>query len=214
MSGWLWAALILLLIAAFLSIRLRLSAAYDAEGIQIAACFGRITVFRYPGRSGGKKAPRKKKPKEPETEEEPEEPEKKSAGGKLPPLRDLLSIIGDTLGKLRRKLRVDELTLWYCSASQDPFAAAMAFGGASAAVELILAPLERAFRVKKRDIRTAVSFTETEPTVVMRLSLSLSIFSLVCVALYAGLRYLISMRKQKKLTGHPQDGHRYNNTEG
>ncbi len=211
MSGWLWLALAVLLLAAFLMIRIRVSAAYDADGIQVTARFGRIPVFRYPGR--GVKKPGKPKTKKPKKSkaEETEEPKK---GGKVPELRELLSIIGEALGKLRRKLRVDELTLWYCSAAQDPYSAAMAFGGASAAIGLLTAPLERVFRIKKRDIRTAVSFTDTEPTVILKLSLSLSLFAIFSIALPAAWRFLTGMRKRKKRTGHPGDGHRYENTEG
>ncbi len=194
MSGWIWLGIVLLLIAAFLAIRLRVTAAYDEDGIRITARFGRITVFRYPGKQGAKpkeKKPKENKPKKPETEET-------KKGGKLPPVRDLLSIIGDVLGKLKRKLRVDELTLWYCSASQDPFSTAMAFGGVSAGAGLLLAPLERTFRIRKRDIRTAVSFTDTEPTVILKLSLSLSVFAVFSIGACAGIRFLRMRGKKNK----------------
>ena len=52
------------------------------------------------------------------------------------------------------------------------------------------AALERVFRVKKRDVRTAVSFTDEKPTVIARLSLSLSIFAIFAIALPAGVRFL------------------------
>ena len=209
MNGWLWLALVLLLLVLLLASRLKARAEYDEDGFRITVRFGLLTIFRYPGRTGTKTEKEPKKPKK-----KKEKPAKGKKGGKLTDIQEVFSIIADTLGKLKRKLRVDELTLLYCSAARDPFAAAMAFGGASAAVGLILEPLERSFRIRKRDIRTAVSFTETEPTVVLKLSLSLSVFGLLSILLFAGLRYLKIMWKQKKLTGHPQDGHRYNNTEG
>ncbi len=192
MNGWLWLALVVLLIAAFLAIRIRVTAAYDEEGVRLEARFGRLRVFRFPGKGGG--SPKPKKPKEKPKQEETEQDSGK--GGKLPELRKILSIIGDVLGKLRRKLRVDELTLWYCSASSDPFSAAMAFGGASAAAELLMAPLERVFRIRRRDIRMAVSFTDTEPTVVLKLSLSLSLFAIFGIVLPAAARFLWGMRKK------------------
>ncbi len=195
MSGGFWLGLVLLLIAAFLAIRIRVSAAYDEAGFAFRARFGRITLFRYP-RQGGPAGPKGKKPKKPKTEEP--EAEKPKQGGKLPGAKEFLSIIGDTLGKLKRKLRVDELTLWYCSASPDPFSTAMAFGGVSAGAGLLLAPLERTFRIRKRDIRTAVSFTDTEPTVILKLSLSLSVFAVFSIAACAGIRFLRMRRKKSK----------------
>jgi hypothetical protein len=197
MSGWIWLGIVLLLIAAFLAIRLRVAAAYNEDGVRITARFGRITVFRYPGKQGAKPKEKKPKNKEPKKPKKTENEETKK-GGKLPPVRDLLSIIGDVLGKLKRKLRVDELTLWYCSASPDPFSTAIAFGGVSAGAGLLLAPLERTFRIRKRDIRTAVSFTDTEPTVILKLSLSLSVFAVFSIAACAGIRFLRMRRKKSK----------------
>ena len=192
MNGWIWLALVLLFLVLLLASRLKIRAEYDEGGVRIAAGIGLLTVFRYPGRSGKKAEKPGKKPKK-----EKEEPKKDKKGGNLPGVRVIISIITDTLGKLRRKLRVDELVLWYCSASSDPASAAMAFGGASAAVGLLTAPLERGFRIRKRDIRTAVSFTETEPTVILKLQISLSLFALLCIALPAVVRFIRAMRSRK-----------------
>ena len=192
MNGWFWLGLVLLLLILLLASRLKVRAEYDEDGFRVTAGYGLLTVFRYPGRRGKKTEKPAKKPKKPK-----DKPQKEKKGGKLPDIREILSIISDTLGKLKRKLRVDELTLWYCSASSDPASAAMAFGGASAAVGLLTAPLERAFRIRKRDIRTAVSFTETEPTVILKLGISLSLFALLCTALPAVVRFFRGMKKVK-----------------
>ena len=103
-------------------------------------------------------------------------------------------MITTLLGKLRRRLCVDELTLWYLSAADDPAKAAMAFGGANAAAGLLLKPLEQVFRIRKRDVRTAVSFTERKPAVTAGLRLSLSLFSI----LQLGVIALSLLRKARK----------------
>jgi len=193
MNGWIWPALILALLILLLASRLRIRAEYDEDGIRITARFGVFTVFRHPGRNGKDQEMPVSKPRK--KSKKPQKEEKK--GGKLPDIRELLSIMGNTLGKLRRKLRVDELVLWYCSASKDPASAALGFGGASAAVGMLTAPLERAFRIRRRDIRTAVSFTDAEPTVILKLSISLSLFALLCLALPAVLRFFRAMRNRK-----------------
>ena len=189
MNGWLWLALALLLFALFLSSRLKLRLDYDEDGVRIEAGFGLITVYRYPG---GR--PKRTEISENEPKKKKTKPQKAKKGGKTPDIRETISIISDTLGKLKRKLRVDELVLWYCSASSDPASAAMAFGGASAAVGLLTAPLEAAFRIRKRDIRTSVSFTDTQPTVILKLRISVSLFSLLLgMALPAGIRLIRSL---------------------
>ena len=193
MNGWLWLALALLLFALFLSSRLKLRLDYDEDGVRIEAGFGLITVYRYPG---GR--PKRTEISENEPKKKKTKPQKAKKGGKTPDIRETISIISDTLGKLRRKLRMDELVLWYCSASPDPASAALAFGGASAAVGMLTAPLEAAFRIRKRDIRTSVSFTDTQPTVILKLHISVSLFSLLLgMALPAVIRLIRAMRDKK-----------------
>lgn len=187
MSGWFWLVLFLLLLALLLASRLKIRMEYDEDGLRMNAGLGLITVFHYPGSHSKRIERPAKKGKV--------KPQKAKKGGKMPGVRETISIIGDTLGKLRRKLRVDELILWYCSASGDPAAAALAFGGASAAVGLLMAPLEAAFRIRKRDIRTAVSFTDTQPTVILKLRISVSLFSLLFgMVLPAVFRFIHAMR--------------------
>lgn len=190
MNGWLWLALVLLLFALLLSSRVKLRLEYDEDGVRFGACFGLITVYRYPDRRPKREEFSANKPKKEKTK-----PQKAKKGGKTPDIREIISIIADTLGKLRRKLRMDELVLWYCSASSDPASAALAFGGASAAVGLLTAPLEAAFRIRKRDIRTTVSFTDTQPTVILKLHISVSLFSLLLgMALPAVVRLIRAMK--------------------
>ncbi len=193
MSGWLWLGLILLLVTLLLISRLKIMAEYDEDGFRAVVRFGLLVLFRYPGKQDQKT----EKPPKPKHKKKPEKTGHEKKGGKLPDIREILAIIGDTLGKLRRKLRVDELILWYCSAATDPASAAMAFGGVSAAVGLLTAPLERSFRIRKRDIRTAVSFTDTESTVILRLRISLSLCAMLCIALPAVLRFFRAMRDRK-----------------
>ena len=72
----------------------------------------------------------------------------------------LLDIVLDTLGALRRKLRVNELTLYvHIGGSDDPAKAAMGYGRAWAAIGAITPSLERLFVIKKRDIRPALDYT-------------------------------------------------------
>ena len=106
----------------------------------------------------------------------------------------LMPIISDALGKLKRRLSIDEMTLWYQSASEDPAAAALAFGGASAAAGALVGPMQEMFRIRDLDIRTAVSFTETKPKVYARLKMSVSLG----VLLWIGLRAYGKFRRAGK----------------
>ncbi len=192
MRALLWVGGILLLLALFLCLRVRVAALYGEEGPSLAVSLGALRLLRLPGRKRPPGEKRKKKPakKENETPEEGAD-----APGPEPGFRELLPIITETLGKLKRRLGVDELTLWYVSAGDDPAAAALLFGAASAAAEALLRPLKERLRIRKLDVRTSVSFSESSPRVLVRLRLSLALGALLWIALGAWRQYRAVRRK-------------------
>ena len=126
-----WIAAILVLLAVFLILlRLRLTGEYGEAGGSLTVALGAVPVFRLPRPKGEKQEKKEKKPKAKKKKEDNKE---KTKGGSIPGFRQLMPIISDALGKLKRRLSIDEMTLWYQSAAEDPASAALAFGGASAA---------------------------------------------------------------------------------
>ena len=192
MSGLYWVGGILCLLILLLCLRVRLRLSFDEGGFHLDAGFGPVWILHLPKESkdeAEQNAQSRKKGKAGRKKRETQE-ETAKKGGKAALFRSLLPIITEALGKLRRKLRIDELTFWYLSACDDPAKAAMAFGAASAALGLLLPPLERFLDIRRRDVRTAVSFTETEATVYVRLRLSLSLWGIVYIGVPAGLAFM------------------------
>ena len=188
-----WIAAILALLIAFLILlRLRLTGEYGEAGASLTVALGAVPVFRLPRPKGAQRDKKEKKPK-PKKKNKEEEKEK-TKGGSIPGFRQLMPIISDALGKLKRRLSIDEMTLWYQSAGEDPAAAALAFGGASAAAGALARPMQEMFRIKDLDIRTAVSFTETKPTVIARIRMSISLGALIWI----GLRAFVKLRRAGK----------------
>lgn len=187
MSPWLWVCIALALLILLLLTRAKLRVQYDGDGGRVTVGFGLVTVPIYPME---KKQPGEQKRKKAKKSEKKEA----SGGGSVVGFRELTSIILNLAGRIRRRLCIDELTLWYQSAAKDPAAAALSFGAANAAAGLLLQPLEKAFRVKKRDVRTAVSFTETRPSVIACLRLSMPLWAI----LYLGAAALIEWKKARK----------------
>lgn len=180
MSGWLWLLIVFALLALLLCTRLKVVGRFGEDGGSVTIGFGYVTLFAVPGKQRTKKAKTAKtKAETPKKNKKAKAEQESQKGGPVPAFRDLTGIIATLPGKLRRRLCVDELTLWYLSAAEDPAKAALAFGGANAAAGLLLKPLEEVFRIRRRDIRTAVSFTETKPTVYACLRLSLSLFTIL-----------------------------------
>ena len=169
-----WIVGALALLAAVLAlIRLRLTGAYGEKGASLTVGLGSLPILRIPRPKGETEGPAKKRPKKKKKEKEKEKESAK--GGSEPGFRKELQIIGRFLGKLKRRLRIDELTLWYLSAGDDPAMTALAYGAANAAAAALARAVESMFRVKKRDVRAAVSFTEAKPRVYARVQLSVSL---------------------------------------
>ena len=188
-----WIAAILALLIAFLILlRLRLTGEYGEAGASLTVALGAVPVFRLPRPKGAQRDKKEKKPKP--KKKNKEEDKEKTKGGSIPGFRQLMPIISDALGKLKRRLSIDEMTLWYQSAGEDPAAAALAFGGASAAAGALARPMQEMFRIKDLDIRTAVSFTETKPTVIARIRMSISLGALIWI----GLRAFVKLRRAGK----------------
>lgn len=157
---------------------------YGSDGILLICGAGPIKITVLPEKESKKeeKKPKKKK------EVKKEKAEKK--GGTVELIKSLLPEAFDALGKLKRGIVIDELWLYYTSASSDPCKAAMSYGYASAAVGSLLALIENNFKLKKRNLSTNVSFTETEPTVYLKAMVSIRVYHIIYIALTSGLKLL------------------------
>ena len=185
------AAILLLIVLLLLLVRLRLTGVYEEKGASLTVGLGSLPLLRLPKPEGEKGKEKEKKPKKRKKEKQEKEKKKeKPKGGSEPGFRKLLEIIGRFLGKLRRRLRIDELTLWYQSAGDDPAMTALLFGAANAAAAALVQAVEHLFTVKERDIRTSVSFTEDKPRVYARLQLSISVGRLLWILGIAALESL------------------------
>jgi hypothetical protein len=155
--------LVILFLIAVLPIKIRIK--YDDSGILLALYIWLFKKQILPAEEK-KKSSSKKKDKKPK----PEKAEKSEK--KKPELTDILELVKgmippvlDTLSRLRRKIKIETLKLYYTVASSDPYDTAMNYGKVSAGVGVIVPALEKAFRFGKKDIRTSVNF-ETDKSII------------------------------------------------
>lgn len=114
-------------------------------------------------------------------------------------LFQLLSLLGEILGDLRRKLRVDVLTLHVVvGGADDPAKAAISYGRAWAAVGTLTPMFERFFVIKKRDIQPVLDYNKTGTQVEAQLVTSITIGRALALALRAGLGFLKFIHQRKK----------------
>ena len=165
-------------------IRIGVSVEYSDEGLTAKAHAGPISITLYPMEEKADKKEKKKKPKEKDKAGQP---------GVFSQLKSMLPAIKKALSRLRRKLLIKELTIYFLAAGEDPAQAAMMFGGVSAGYGAVTALLENNFRIKKRDLRANVDFDADEPYIYVKAKLSLAVWE----AVYVGFGLVWSMAKTR-----------------
>ena len=155
---------------------------YCEEGIIVTARIGPLRLRVYPqkvkpGKDRVKKEPRAKAARQ---QKQAKKPEGKKPG-MLKDLLDLLSAARTVLGRLRRRLLISRVTVFYTAAGDDPSTTAMVFGAANAATYTLLPLMERYFRIKTREINVGIDFNSAEPTVYVFAVISLAVWEAVYI---------------------------------
>lgn len=203
---WTWWMTLLVILAALVligCIPVGVDARYNADGVFLAAKLGPFRLQLLPQKPKKKPKKRKQQQKQPEKATASSEPQEKKSNpllsGGVDGMLQLLDLAFDTLGDLRRKLRVNELTLHVLiGGAEDPAKAAMGYGRAWAAIGAITPSLERLFVIKKRDIRPALDYTISNTQVDAHLVTTITIGRSLALAVHAGIRFLKLLNERKK----------------
>lgn len=163
---------------------------YSEEGTVVKLRVGLFRFMLYPVKEKKEKPKREKKratkPKEPPVEEAVTE----KTGGTLSLIRSFLPLVCEAAGRLRRKIRIDELVLHLTWATADPAMTAMGFGAGNAALGMIWPLLDHNFNIRKRDVGVAADFDRTEPILYLRAAFSMTIGQGVAFGLIYGIKAL------------------------
>lgn len=204
--GWLiFLAILIGLGCVPLGVRLR----YDEDGPLAAVLLGRLPIVLYPlpgwlkkltsrEKKDGEKKPKKEKTKKekPPKDTVGEGPQGGSWKKFLPLVRLGLHFLGD----FRRKLRVNRLVLRLTLAGDDPCDLAVNYGRAWAAVGNLLAAMQRAFVIQKRDVEVQCDFLGEETKVVFAMDLTITLGRILGLLVKYGIRavaILLKMKNQK-----------------
>lgn len=202
---WTWWMTLLVIAAVFVligCIPVGVDARYGADGVSLAAKVGlfRLQLLPQKPEKKKKKPVKKQQPAAKPAEKQPAEKKKNPLlSGGLDGLMQLLGLALDTLGELRRKLRVNELTLRVTvPGGGDPAKAAMSYGRAWAAIGALTPVMERLFVIKKRDIRPELDYNETQMKADAHLVTTITIGRSLALALRAGVGFLKILNERKK----------------
>ncbi|MGI6029404.1 MAG: hypothetical protein ACOX81_08340 [Candidatus Heteroscillospira sp.] len=145
-----------------------------------------------------KKKPETAKKEKPKKKKTPK-PEKEKPPFTFAVLMDYVRLGTGALNRLRIRLRVNELRIWYQAAADDPCRAAMAYGRANAAVNQLLALLHAALDIREQDVRLRVDFTETRPIFSVGGTVTIRIGQMLIIGVWALCGFVRIQIKQKKL---------------
>lgn len=210
--SWTWWMTVLVILAVLVligCIPVGIDAAYGEGGVLLSAKIGFFRLQILPAKPQKPKKPKKPKQQKPAASPAPSAapdtpaaeaaPQKKLAlPGGLNGILRLVNLALSTLGDLRRKLRVEELTLHVTFAGDDPANAALHYGQAWAAVGALMPALDRLFVIKKRDICPILDYNREQMSVDAHLILTITIGRALALGLKAGLGFLKLLNDSKK----------------
>lgn len=162
---------------------------YGEAGLSASALVGPFKVRLLPGR------PKKKKPEKPQkekplaAEKHKKEPEEGKSGA-LSRLMQLLPVVGQACGALKRKIRIDDLELELIWGGTDPAAAALGYGRANAALGMLWPILDHNFKVKRHAVQISLDYGRGEPGVELRAAVTLTVGQAAALGLRYGTKAL------------------------
>ena len=186
---------VLLLIMLLLALPVGGEAEYSEEGFKLWLRAGAIRkrldlAPKAEGKGKTRKEKREKKPKKEKKKSGEKASLSEKLGGGLENFRELLPIITQTLGKLKRSLIIKKLELRFCAAAPDPAKAALSFGAASAGAGMAVPFLQSNFRIKSMDVRNSVDFTAEKSRVYAHADIRIRVGAALAIAISAGVQYL------------------------
>ena len=201
MSGWFVLGIIAAVFVLIGCIPVGVDARYHENALALRLKIGFFTMQVLPAKPKKKKAaPKKEKSAPKNAAAKPAKPKKQFQMPKLT-LQDILALADlacDTLGNLRRKLRVEVLMLHVTLGGSDPAKAAILYGRAWALIGMLNPKLEQLFVIKKRDIQPVLDYNEKEMKVDAHLALTITIGRAISLAGRAGVRFLKLWLNKKK----------------
>ena len=208
MTGWM--VLLVTLAVLFLLSRVRLGGLVrygSGEGLLARLILGPVRLTLYPPREKPEKKekPAKKKRKKPK--KEPPEGEKKAEGHKrtLPPIPELLALAAEAAGALKRRIRVDTVTIRLVWAAADPMETALGFGRANAVMGMIWPLIENNFKVKHHDLDVSVDFDRKEPEIFGEMALTMTVGQLLSFGIRFGVKLLVIWSRSGRHSANNQE---------
>jgi len=102
--------------------------------------------------------------------------------GSLSDFTVILKAVLNVFRRLKRRLLIKQLSLYYTSAGEDPAATALRFGAANAVFAAIVPGIKETFRVRRIDLRTWFDFNDNKQGIYAKIAVSLAVWEAVYIS--------------------------------
>lgn len=165
---------------------------FGQEGLFVTALAGPLRIRLLPAKEKPKKKPKKeKKPKKPKKKPKEEKPRPEGQSGTLFRLMQLLPVAAQAAGRLKRKIRIDDLELDLIWGGADAAAAALGYGRANAALGMIWPLLDNNFKVKRHAFQVEMDYGRTAPGVELTAAVTITIGQVMALGVHYGVKALV-----------------------
>lgn|GEM_PF-1805266 len=124
--------------------------------------------------------------------------------GSLREVLETLKTVRTVLDRLRRKLLIKQLTLYYIAAGDDAANTAKQFGAVCSAFETITPIIKRNFKIKRLDLRASADFTSSNQKIYAKLNITIAVWEVIYIAL-ALIPFLFSAFKKNPKTEETEE---------
>lgn len=179
---------------------------YGQEGLSVCVLAGPFKIRLLPAKpkkqrpEKGKK-PKKKKPAQAEEHKEAEP----GRPGTLSRLMQLLPIVGQACGALKRKIRIDDLELELIWGGSDPAAIALGYGQANGVLGILWPLFDHNFKVKRHSFQIGMDYGRTQPGVELQAAVTMTVGQIVTLGVHYGVKALIAWIKSGRTAAKRQE---------
>ena len=163
---------------------------YGQAGLFVTALAGPLRIQLIPMKEKPEKK-KKKREKAPKAEHITERrPKPEGQPGTLSRLMQLLPVAAEAAGRLKRKIRIDDLDLAIVWGGTDAAAVALGYGRANAALGMIWPLFDHNFKVRRHAFRVGLDYGRTEPGVELTAAATMTIGQIVSLSVRYGVKAL------------------------
>ena len=192
------AVVVVLLLIGQIRLGGRISYGEDGFGAEVFVGPARIKLFPA-DKAKEKDRKRKSPPKEPKKDDSGERP------GTVGRVLELLPAISEAAGGVKRRIRIDHLTLTVIWGAEDAASAAIGYGRANALLGMIWPMIDNNFKVKEWDFRADVDYGREEPALTADAAISMTVGQLISFALHHGVKILMNWSRSGKRSAKQQE---------